>query len=163
MQGAFLEDGERLPRPWDVCREMGFSYGAFLAWVNCDEGRVRRFWEAMKVRAHLLKEETIVIADGSGDARLMVAQRNVLAKDWNPEKYGTKVRHEHDVADDLGERLRRALARVGEREVMREVEGEVVEEVAGEAVISDAVAEPGISPGPVPSRLARAAGGSGGG
>ena len=71
MCGAW-EEGEatdKPPAPWQVCRQMGMSYGALLAWVTEDEGRAERFDRMLKLRAHLYAEQTVDIADGQGDLR----------------------------------------------------------------------------------------------
>lgn len=97
MQGAMAEaeDGAaRLPSAVEVCREMGLSYGALLMWVNADAGRVHRLMDALSVRAMLMGEELVGIADGDGDNkrdRLRIATRQWLAERWAPGVFGAKT------------------------------------------------------------------------
>jgi len=85
---------EETKRPFEVCAEMGLSWGAVLAWCNEDEERVKRLWTALGVRAHLLAEGTLEIADATensvGRDRLRVDTRFRLAEAYAPRVYGKR-------------------------------------------------------------------------
>lgn len=120
MQGAMTEaeDGAaRLPSAVEVCREMGLSYGALLIWVNADAGRAHRLMDALSVRAMLMGEELVGIADAppaplldadgkpvlDADGRVVVVRpdtrrdklrigtRQWLAERWAPGVFGAKT------------------------------------------------------------------------
>ena len=96
MMGAWdAEDAEkaaRPPKPWEICREMGLSYGAMLAWVAEDDQRTAEFEHALSIRAHLFAEETIEIADdlkgNVGRSKLQIEARKWLASRHNRKMYG---------------------------------------------------------------------------
>lgn len=97
---------DRPPSPYEVCREMGLSYGAVLKWVAEEEGRTQEFERALRLRAHLLAEEMVEIADEQGAVaskdgtlldpnvprdKLRIQARQWIASKWYRERYGEKV------------------------------------------------------------------------
>lgn len=80
-------------KPWEVCRSLGLSYGAFLAHVNEDPQRYELFLRALEVRAHMMAEETIEIADDADRetahlAKLRIDARQKLIRSWHRRLYG---------------------------------------------------------------------------
>ena len=95
-------DGWKPPRPWEVLRGMGLSWGAFMDWVDDPEHGERRvrFEQCLRTRAQLLKEQTIDIADGVEVDRAAIAKaklrneaRDSVAAAWDKGRYApsTKV------------------------------------------------------------------------
>lgn len=106
---------DRPPSPWEVCRAMGLSYGGLLKWVAEKEERTQEYERALRIRAHLLAEEIVEIADtpklgverkmrsdGSvettendmlGHRRLQIEARKFIASKWDGQRYGDKVEH----------------------------------------------------------------------
>lgn len=86
--------GETKPeKPWQVCKTLGLSYGAFISYVNEDPKRYELFLRALEVRAHMMAEETIEIADEAEKdtahlAKLRIDARRSLAKSWHKRLYG---------------------------------------------------------------------------
>lgn len=86
--------------PYEVCKRMGLHWGGLLAWVNQDESRVEKFKFAMEVRAHLLAEDALNIADGAKPktvnvAKLRVETRKWMASRFNPKWFGEKQEVSH--------------------------------------------------------------------
>lgn len=97
MSGA-MGACEGLP---EVCRAMDLPYGRVLRWLMADEGRYKRYLQALEVQAHELVAETVRIADGvKNDVardKLRVETRFRLAKHHASKLYGEKVEHQHVV------------------------------------------------------------------
>ena len=99
---------ERPPSPYEVCKQMGLSYGALLAWVTLEDERTERFDRALKLRAQLLAEETLAIADGEEGAvvardKLRIQVRQFLASKWDRKRYGEHVSHEVSATLTIGD------------------------------------------------------------
>lgn len=87
-----------LEHPHAVCKEMGLSYGGLIAWINADTTgkRMQQFRNVQEIRAHLLAEQALPIADGADaltpggipKARLQVETRKWLARAYAPSIYG---------------------------------------------------------------------------
>jgi hypothetical protein len=80
-------------KPWEVCKALGLSYGAFISYVNEDPQRYELLLRALEVRAHMMAEETIEIADDAEKdtahlAKLRIDARRNLAKSWHKRLYG---------------------------------------------------------------------------
>lgn len=91
---------ERSGTPFQICTSLGLSWGGVLAWVNQDPERQEKFKFAMEVRAHLLAEEAITIADGAKPKTVNVAKLRVDTRKWmasrlNPKQYGEKQEVNH--------------------------------------------------------------------
>ena len=91
---------EREVKPYEVCTEMGLAWGGLLAWVNEDTERVDKFKNALEVRAHLLAEDALNIADQAtvddvSVAKLRVDTRKWMASRLNPRWYGEHTKVEH--------------------------------------------------------------------
>ena len=87
-------------RPPEVCQGMGLSWGAVLAWVNDDVERMDKSKAALEVRAHLLAEDALRIADGAEPENVSVAKLRVDTRKWvasrlNPKWYGEHTKVEH--------------------------------------------------------------------
>ena len=90
---------DKVPPPWEVCRELGVTYGGLLAWINDDSSGERLAkWRAMQeVRGQVLAEEALVIADRETDkeavpsARLRVDTRFKLAQAYSPRVFNQDV------------------------------------------------------------------------
>lgn len=107
---------EKPPHPWQVCKQKGISYGALLAWVAEEDAREKKFARAMRIRARLLADQAIEIADtpqhgvetrtrsdGSfytTDADMLEHRKlQIQARQWAASKldratFGDKVEHE---------------------------------------------------------------------
>ena len=95
------DSGWRPPRPWEVCRQMGLSWGAFMNWVDDPERPERRvrFEQCLRTRAQLLKEQTIDIADGVAEDRAAIAKaklrneaRDSVAAAWDKARYAPSTK-----------------------------------------------------------------------
>jgi hypothetical protein len=89
------DSGARLApeKPWEVCRNLGLSYGAFITYVNEDPQRYELFLRSLEVRAHMMAEETIEIADTAEKdtahlSKLRIDARQKLIRSWNKRLYG---------------------------------------------------------------------------
>ena len=95
--GAWDEEVvDRPPSPHEVCKTMGLSYGALLKWVAESYERTQEFERALRIRAQLLVDESIAIADGDGDVardKLRTQTRQWVASKWDRQRYGEKVEH----------------------------------------------------------------------
>ena len=93
--GAWDEEVvDRPPSPYEVCKTMGLSYGALLKWVAESDERTQEFERALRIRAQLLVDESIAIADGDGDVardKLRTQTRQWVASKWDRQRYGEKV------------------------------------------------------------------------
>lgn len=84
---------EKPEKPYEICKALGLSYGAFISYVNEDPQRYELFLRALEVRAHMMAEETIEIADDAEKdtahlAKLRIDARRNLAKNWHKRLYG---------------------------------------------------------------------------
>jgi hypothetical protein len=80
-------------KPWEVCKNLGLSYGAFITYVNEDPQRYELFLRSLEVRAHMMAEETIEIADTAEKdtahlSKLRIDARQKLIRSWNKRLYG---------------------------------------------------------------------------
>lgn len=92
------EEGERVPRWWEVCREFGMSHGGVMIWISQDADRVMKFEQALRLRVRMMEEEALEIADEDGDARVRIDTRFRVAKVWDRERHGdrTEVLQRHE-------------------------------------------------------------------
>lgn len=95
------DSGWKPPRPWEVLKEMGLSWGAFMDWVDDpDHGERRvRFDLCLRTRAHVYKEQTIDIADGVAEDRAAIAKaklrneaRDSVAAAWDKGRYAPSTK-----------------------------------------------------------------------
>ena len=130
------DSGWKPPRPWEVLRSMGLSWGAFMDWVDDPEHGERRvrFEQCLRTRAQLLKEQTIDIADGVAEDRAAIAKaklrneaRDSVAAAWDKARYApsTKV----DVSMKGGS-LIAVLAALDAQSVEQTTSGTVIEHEA---------------------------------
>lgn len=109
-------DGVKPPGAYEVCRKRGISYGALLAWIAEDKLREEKFSRALRIRAQLLADQMIEIADtpqigiekkikddGSveitesdmlGHRKLQVQARQWLTSKLDRKRFGEHVTHE---------------------------------------------------------------------
>lgn len=90
--GSMIEIAQRLQDDSlsAVAKTKGVSQGQLLAWIIESEDRCTLYRNAMKVKAITGVHETREIADGSGDAKLMIETRFKEAKFHDPATYGDK-------------------------------------------------------------------------
>ena len=74
----------------EVAKTKGVWTGQLMAWILEDDERCKLYRNAMKVKAITGVHETREIADGSGDAKLMIETRFKEAKYHDPDTYGDK-------------------------------------------------------------------------
>lgn len=91
---------EKEGTPYQICQKMGVHWGGLLSWVGQDSERQEKLKFAMEVRAHLLAEDALVIADKAKPktvnvAKLQVDTRKWLASRFNPKQFGEKQEIEH--------------------------------------------------------------------
>lgn len=82
---GLIEQGYTLRR---CASELGVSLGTMSKWVSATPERTAAVSRARARGAGLLAEQTLDIADESGDARLRVDTRKWLASKWNAIEYG---------------------------------------------------------------------------
>ena len=95
---------------------MGLSYGALLAWISDDDAREEKFARALRIRAQLLADQMIQIADTPqlgietktkadggvettegdmlGHRKLQIQARQWIASKLDRKRYGEHVTHE---------------------------------------------------------------------
>lgn len=95
ISGAWEGDGAKAEpeKPQDVCRSLGLSYGAFLDYMNSDGSRYELYMRALEVRALMMAEEIVEIADDAKKdeahlAKLRIDARQRLIKSWHKRLYG---------------------------------------------------------------------------
>lgn len=94
---------EKEGTPYQVCKKMGLSWGGLIRWVSETPERLERFKGAMEVRAHLLAEDALAIADGAKPKDVNVAKLRVDTRKWmasrlNAKWYGEKQEVQHSGA-----------------------------------------------------------------
>lgn len=115
---------ERTPEPRKICATMGMRYGALLEWISEDDVREAQFERALKLRAHLLAEEMLVISDTPqegvetrttpdgvtttkgdmlGHRKLQVETRRFLASRLDRRRYGEQTPGNFNVQINLGD------------------------------------------------------------
>lgn len=94
LVGAFGDENE-LPKAYDVCKDIGISYGGLLKWMSQDTSgaRMKQFRNAMQIRAQTLAEDALRIADEAPPehvqkARLRIDTRFRLARAYSPAVFG---------------------------------------------------------------------------
>ena len=70
----------------------GWSWGALWGWIVADEGRYRQYMQALEAYVQDKALETVGIADGSGEAKLMVDTRFRLAGKVDRARWGEQVK-----------------------------------------------------------------------
>jgi hypothetical protein len=109
-----LEEGVAYSR---ICMETGICKGALLEWLDQGEN-AERAGRARARAAAALADESLEIADGSGDAKLRISTRQWIAERFDRARFGQKIEHEvkgnithqHLVALQDTARARRAVA-----------------------------------------------------
>ncbi len=71
-----------------VCEKYGMMYSVMWEWIRDDGERMDGYQNALKGRADALMGEVVEIADGSGDAKLMVDTRFKLAGKLDSGRFG---------------------------------------------------------------------------
>ena len=71
-----------------ICEEYGMMYSVMWEWVTDDRDRYERYKDALKGRSDALMSDVVGIADGSGDAKLMVDTRFRLASKLDVGRFG---------------------------------------------------------------------------
>lgn len=82
-----LEEGVGYSR---ICYETGIGKAALLEWLH-SPAQAERATRARARAAAALVDEALEIADGSGDAKLRVGQRNWMAERFDRAQFGQKV------------------------------------------------------------------------
>ena len=90
-----LTDAENPETLEDIARSRKVPYGRLSAWITESRERTERYANAMRVRAELLAQQTIALADGVGitkgeigKAKLQIDTRFKYAGHLKPEVYG---------------------------------------------------------------------------
>lgn len=133
------------PKPWEVCREMGLSYGALLDWVADDDQRKAKFERALEIRAHLFVEEIVDIADGTGQVgrdKLRVQTRQWIASKFNRKVYGEQNVAPVAVQINIGDAATRlaelerelGIGRVLEQPALAAIENELTQAGSGDGI-----------------------------
>jgi hypothetical protein len=94
------------------------NYTRFLAWVNKDENRRQRYYEAQTTAAEVVAQQMLDIADASDTiedvqrSTLRINTRKWLLGVWNRKRFGETRQIEQTVTIDLGEAMAAAQRRV---------------------------------------------------
>ena len=72
----------------------GWSWGALWGWIVADEGRYRDYMQALEAYVQEKALETVGIADGSGEAKLMVDTRFKLAGKVDRARWGESIKQD---------------------------------------------------------------------
>ena len=91
---AFLDDVSEIGLT-KACEARVWTVGATLNWIRDDDGRLAWYEGALRTKSEALAHETLEIADGSGEAKLMIDTRFKVAGKWYRERYGEKVDVQH--------------------------------------------------------------------
>lgn len=86
-----MEEGVGYSR---ICIETGLGKAALLDWLESDENAPRAS-RARARAASALADETVEIADSSGEAKLRIGTRQWLAERFDRARFGQKVEVEH--------------------------------------------------------------------
>lgn len=137
-----LAGGESLK---DIAVAWGLPYGRFIAWVAANGDLTEQCKRVRELAGIELRMEGLEIVDAAEQAKtseavaaakLRAEYRERLSRDLNRPLFGKNVRHEHSHTFDLGEQLRRAMARE------RVVEGSHVSHGTGPAALPAPEQEP---------------------
>jgi hypothetical protein len=118
-----LEEGVSYAK---LCAETGLGKAALLEWLDKEEN-AEHASRARARAASALADEALDIADGSGDARLRISQRNWIAERYDRAKFGQtqkvevsgQVTHLHLAALQATARKRQAsITQADEPEVL---------------------------------------------
>lgn len=91
---------EKEGTPYQICTRLGIHWGGLLAWIGNDPERQEKFKFAMEVRAHMLAEDALIIADKAKPKTVNVAKLQVDTRKWmasrlNPKQFGEKQEVNH--------------------------------------------------------------------
>lgn len=113
------ESLKEIAQAWDI------PYRRFLAWIAANADLTEQCKRALELAGIELRLEGLEIIDEAKPEDVSVAKeraqyRERLSRDLNRPLFGKHTKHEHTHSFDLGERLRRAMAR--ERVIESDVE-----------------------------------------
>jgi hypothetical protein len=99
MIGHRVSEGETLK---EIADSFGVRYRKLFQWIASDPGRMGEYEGALELYGHTCAMETMAIADGSSEAKLMIDTRFRLAEQLNPDRHGKKVQVDVVHIDLLG-------------------------------------------------------------
>jgi hypothetical protein len=112
-----IESGQPLTAALEMY-PLPIDYTRFLAWVNRDETRRLRYYEAQATAAEVVAQQMLDIADASDTiedvqrSTLRINTRKWLLGVWNRKRFGETRQIEQTVTIDLGEAMAAAQRRV---------------------------------------------------
>lgn len=94
------------------------EYARLLAWINRDENRRNRYYEAQAIGAEVIAEQMIAISDANDSledvarSTLRINTRKWLLGVWNRKRFGEIKQIEQNVTIDMSQAMAAAQARV---------------------------------------------------
>ena len=82
----------------EYAKERAWSGDVLWNWMHEEDGRRQRYEAARRYRGEMCAGETLGIADGSEDPKLMVDTRWKFAEKTYPEVYGPRMKVEREVS-----------------------------------------------------------------
>lgn len=120
-----------------ICEEYGMMYSVMWNWLSDDRDRMEGYRKALKGRADALMGDVVGIADGSGDAKLMVDTRFRLAGKLDVGRFGDSSKVE----------VSGSVSLIGLLASLKDIDAVAVEDTVP-AIEGEAVVE--VLPAPVP-------------
>lgn len=145
-----LTDVEHPETLEDIARSRKVPYGRLSAWITESRERTEQYANAMRIRAEMLAQQTVSIADGAGDtkaeltkAKLRIDTRLKMAGHLKPDTYGNTSDVNVNVKDNRTPTDREALVMEAARGVafMLYAANRMKERASGTALL-EAPAEP---------------------
>lgn len=103
------------------CDHRDIEYHRFLAWIQKDENRKARYYEAQSVGAEVVAAQMLSIADADDSmedvarSTLRINTRKWLLGVWNRKRYGEIKQQDLNINVNLSDAMAQAEARVEER------------------------------------------------
>lgn len=109
------------------CDHRDIEYRRFIAWIQKDENRKARYYEAQAIGAEVVAAQTLLIADADDSledvarSTLRINTRKWLLSVWNKKRYG-EVKQELNINVDLSDAMAQADARIEAKLAQRTVD-----------------------------------------
>ncbi len=125
-----IENGESMRK---AVAAVGMSWSAFAREIQGDKTAAQQYARAQEIRADLLADDVIEIADTESDAQR--ARNRIDARKWSsgklaPKKYGERIDLNVTTSIDVGATIAEARARLRPPcDLANVIEGEIIEKI----------------------------------
>lgn len=125
-----IENGESMRK---AVAAVGMTWSTFSRELQCDKTAALQYARAQEIRADLIADEVIEIADTDADAQR--ARNRIDARKWSsgklaPKKYGDRIDLNVTTSIDVGATIAEARARLRPIcDLTKTIEGEIIETI----------------------------------